>query len=42
MFLKYGVVRSPPFHHVEYDEPERMVVPPLPSRTKRWCIAEPT
>ena len=35
MLWKYGVVRSPPFHHVEYDAPDRIVVPPLPSTTNR-------
>ncbi len=39
---KYTVVRRPPFHHVEYVEPLRIVTPGLPSASKRECIAAAT
>ena len=42
MLWKYAVVRRPPFHHVEYDAPDRIVLPGLPSATNRLCIAVPT
>src|SRR6476661_2135796 len=38
MLWKYGVVRRPPFHQVEYVEPERIVTPGLPSDSKRECM----
>jgi hypothetical protein len=42
MLWKYTVVRIPPFHHVEYSDPLRIVAPGLPSATNRECIAAPT
>ena len=42
MLWKYAVVRSPPFHHVEYGAPERIVAPGFPSARKRSCIAAAT
>src|ERR1700733_11019932 len=35
---KYTAGGAPPFHHVEYDEPDRIVTPGLPSASKRECI----
>ena len=34
-------MRSPPFHHVEYPAPRRIVAPGLPSTAKRLCIDAP-
>lgn len=42
MLWKYAVVRSPPFHQVEYPVVVRITTPPLSSATKRLCIALPT
>src|SRR5688500_4441706 len=39
---KYAVVRSPPFHHVEYVDPLRIVTPGLLSAANRACMAAPT
>jgi hypothetical protein len=36
------VVRRPPFHHVEYRAPERVVAPGLFSTRNRCIIAAPT
>src|SRR5262245_49172121 len=38
---KYGLVRKPPFHQVEYVAPERDVTPGFASNAKRVCIAAP-